>query len=111
MRINNINNLDTNTSFKELRLKRGAEQYISTVPKNVSEKLNKIKEELADTKFFHLDIGKDCFYICQADGEKFYQPFIITKAGKVLLIKSRQGLSQISKKLKYVSAEKVKKIY
>ncbi len=110
MKIDNINTHNTNPQFKELRLKKGANNYISKMPEKASSKLEDIKEYLANTEFYHLDIGKDEFYITRADGEKFYQPYLSINAGKVLLLKARQGLTQISKKLKYDNAAKVKQL-
>lgn len=102
MKINNIQKYNnTSQTFKALRHKRGSASYIKTLPKQTSEKLDKISKDLENTNFYHLDISKDGYYICNNDNEKYYLPINIINAGKALIVKARQGLSQVSIKLKY----------
>ena len=67
----------------------------------MSEKIDTISKDLENTAYYHLDIGKDGYYICNNDNEKYYLPINIINAGKAIIIKVRQGLSQVSIKLKY----------
>ena len=101
MEIQSIKKCKTSLTFKTLRLKRGSESYIKSMPKQSSEKIDKISNDLEKTAYYHLDIGKDGYYICSKDNEKFYLPINIINAGKTIIIKARQGLSQVSIKLKY----------
>ncbi len=111
MKINNIQKYNnTSQTFKALRHKRGSASYIKTLPKQTSEKLDKISKDLENTNFYHLDISKDGYYICNNDNEKYYLPINIINAGKVIIIKARQGLTQISVKLKYKTTNEVKNI-
>lgn len=110
MRVSDIQTYKYNQSFNALRLKRGSTEYLKTMPENVLSKLDNVKDRLSDTKYYHLEICKDCFYINEKEEENFYQPFLIHNAGKILLIKARQGLSQVTKKLRYATAEEVKVI-
>lgn len=101
MEIHNIQKHNTSQTFKALRLKKGAESYIKSMPKQLSEKIDKISKDLENTTYYHLDIGKDGYYICNNDNEKYYLPISIVNAGKTIIIKVKQGLSQISIKLNY----------
>lgn len=108
MEIHNIQN--TTHTFKALRLKKGSASYIESMPKQVSDKLDTISKNLENTSYYHLDIGKDDYYICHNDGEKYFLPINIINAGKVIIIKAKQGLTQISVKLKYKTTNEVKNI-
>ena len=111
MKVNDIQNHNTKPAFNALRFKNGSQNYISTMPKKVADKLEDIAKKLEDTTFYHLDIGRDSYYVSHKDGERYYLPILVNNAGKVFLIKFRQGLSQISFKLKYNTPNDVKKIY
>lgn len=110
MQIDNIQTYNnSNQNFKALRLKNGFEKYVKSMPK-ILNKLDDIEQDLSNTKNYHLDIGSDGFYITHTNGEKMYTPINIANAGKVLVIKARQGFSQAIKKLKYGTSQEVKQI-
>jgi hypothetical protein len=112
MKVNNIQTYNnSNNSFKALRFKQGYVHKLATMSDKVLSKMDTVRDKLADTVYYHLDIGYNDFYICHENGERLYLPLLINKAGKVLLIKAKQGLTQISKKLKYDSTQEVNNIY
>ena len=109
MQINNIqlyNN--SNQNFNALRIK--SERYVSSMPEKVINILDDIGKDLEDTKYYHLDIGKDGFFINHINGEKLFPPININNVGKSLIIRARQGLTQISKRLNYKTTNEVKNI-
>lgn len=108
MKIHNIQKNNTTQTFTALRLKPGSASYIKSMPKQVSCKLDEISKKLEDTTSYHLDICKDNYYICRNDGERYYLPINMVNAGKTLIIKAKQGLTQISVKLKYKTTNDVK---
>ncbi len=108
MKVNNIQSYNNSQTFTALRLKNNSHKYVSTLPDKILNTLDSVGEFLADTKYYHLDIG-DNFYISHINGEKFYPPFPITNAGTCLLIKYRQGASLMTKKLKYEKSSDVQK--
>ena len=110
MKIYNTQKYNTTQTFTALRLKPGSASYIKLMPKQVSSKLDEISKSLEDTTYYHLDIGKDNYYICRNDGERYFLPINIINAGKTLIIKAKQGLTQISVKLKYNTINEVKNI-
>ena len=111
MQINNIKTYNnSNQNFKALRIRRGADKYISSMPDKVIDKLDGVGEDLANTKYYHLDIGNDGFFINHISGEKFFPPININNVGKALIIKARQGLTQITKRLNYETTNEVKNI-
>jgi len=111
MQINNIKTYNnSNQNFKALRIKRGSNKYISSMPDKVIGKLDGVGEDLANTKYYHLDIGNDGFFINHISGEKFFPPINIYNVGKALIIKARQGLTQITKRLNYETTNEVKNI-
>ena len=111
MQVNNISiHNNSNPQFKALRLRPGSEKYISSMPDKVLDKLDSVGEYLKETKFYHLDVTKDDFFITNTNGERLYKPLLITNAGQVLIIKAKQGLSQISQKLKFKSLKEVSEI-
>ena len=101
MKIQKIQKYNTSQTFKALRLRQGSASYIKSMPKQSSEKIDKISNDLEKTAYYHLDIGKDGYYICNNKSEKYYLPINIINAGKTIVIRARQGLSQVSIKLKY----------
>lgn len=109
MQINNIQTYNnSNQNFKALRLKKDSGKYVSALPDKVLNQLDDIGRYIANTKYYHLDIGADNFYITHLNEEKLFLPITITNAGKVLIIKAKQGLSQITKKLKFETTTEVK---
>ena len=110
MEVHNIQKYNTFHTFKALRLKRGSVSYIKSMPKQMSGKIDEISKDLENTTYYHLDIGKDGYYICNNDNEKYYLPINIINAGKTIIIKARQGLSQISIKLKYKTMNEAKDV-
>ncbi len=111
MQIDNIQTYNNSKqNFKALRIKRGSDKYISSMPNKVIDRLDCIGEDLANTKYYHLDIGNDGFFINHVSGEKFFPPININNVGKALIIKARQGLTQISKRLNYETTSEVKNI-
>ncbi len=110
MKVYGIQKNNYNKSFKALRFNKGSEKFIAQMPSKALNKIEKVKNELADTEFYHLEIGSDCIYMKDNNGERLYQPFLLVQAGKVLVIKAKQGLTQISKKLKYNSIKEVNEI-
>ena len=101
MQIDNIQTYNNSNNFKALRFKNGCKFNLANMPEKVLSKVDSVRNGLADTKYYHLDIGPEEFYISHENGEKFYLPILVNKAGKVLILKFRQGLTQISKKLRY----------
>lgn len=101
MQVNGIKYNHTNPNFNALRLKKGSEKYVSSMPDKVLNKLDDVGIYLEDTKFYHLDVEKDGFCIYHSSGERLYPPILFNNAGKVLIIKAKQGVSQITKKLNY----------
>ena len=110
MQVNNIQTQNNNIGFKELRFKKGYMHNLSTMSEKVLSKIDTIKDSLADTKYYHLDIDANDYYISHQSGERFFLPIMVIKAGKVLILKFRQGFSQISKKLKYKTTKEVNQI-
>lgn len=110
MKVNNIQTYNSNINFKELRFKKGYVHNLSNMPEKVLDKITSVRESLADTKFYHLEIDYGDYYISHQNGERFYLPILVNKAGKALIIKMRQGLTQISKKLKYDTSKEVSQI-
>ena len=107
MQVNNIQTYNNKPQFKALRLKSGSERYISSMPDKVLNKLDSIGNYLSETQFYHLDIEQDNFHIRHTHGEKLYLPILINNAGNTLIIKAKQGVSQISKKLKFKTTKEV----
>ena len=110
MEIHNIQKYNATQTFTALRLKKGSQSFINSMPKQMSDKLDEISKSLENTTYYHLDIGKDSYYICHKDGERFYLPVTIANAGKAVIIKAKQGLSQISFKLKYKTTAEAKDV-
>ena len=110
MEVNNIQKYNLNNTFKALRYKKGAETFIKSMPKQASDKLDEISKSLENTNYYHLDINKNEYYICHNDGEKYYLPINLINAGKTIILKARQGMTQMSIKLKYQTTNEVKNI-
>ena len=97
-----------NRSFTALRIKKNNTNYLSSMPKKVIDKLDDVGEYLADTKYYHLDINKEC-YISHINGDRLYPPYPVDNAGTSLIIKGRFGASMVSKKLNYQKPSEVQK--
>lgn len=110
MEVKNIQKYSFNQTFHALRFKKNAEYYIKSMPKPASDKLEEISKKLENTTFYHLEISKNEYYICHNDGEKYFLPINLINAGKAIIVKAKQGLSQISLKLKYNTTNEVKDI-
>ena len=112
MHVNKIQNYSSlNPNFHALRLKQNSSRYLMSMPPKVFNKLDSVGEYLANTKFYHLDIGYDDFFISHISSEKFYLPIMVNNAGNTLIIKAKQGATPVTKKLKYSTSNEVSALY
>lgn len=107
MRVNTIQNNRSNPSHRALRIRNNNSRYLLTLPDKVLNKLDEIGQYLSNTKYFHLDITNDEFFICPTNGSRIYQPYTVTNAGKCIIIKGKLGLNTYIRKLKYKTEKEV----
>ncbi len=97
MRITGVSN---NNSYTGLRLKQGADKYLSSMAKKTLLQLDEVGELIKDTEYYHIDIAKE-FYISHVNGDRFYPPYNTNLAGKSIVVTARQGINPAKKIIKF----------
>lgn len=73
-----INNNYSNVNFQALKIKPSARQALENTSKEFINKLNRIGEELKDTKYYNMELDENlCPHVYAAHGEKYRPPFKI----------------------------------
>lgn len=109
MQVNRIQTYGSTSipGFTALRLKTDSEKYLSSLPKKALSYVDSVGEYLKDTKFYHIDIGKDVA-ISSSSGDKYYYPHNIQLSDKYIILRARGGYNTISKKIKFDTTAQAK---
>ncbi len=99
MRINRITNSEY-PNFGALIYKPKSYEYLATLGQKALADIVTVEKELADTKFYNLEI-RETPVICKPDGDKIYPPFNIDKAGVCLMVRGRCGAQTVSSRIRF----------
>lgn len=108
MQINNIQNY--NPKFTALRLKKGANRYLSTMPSYALSFVDKVGQDIKDTKFYNVEIDNDV-YIRHIGGERYGYPHTIQHSNNILFLRARGGAFPVFKKISFDTYKEAKNAY
>lgn len=73
-----VNNNYSNVNFQALRIRPSARKALENTSKEFINKLNRIGEELKDTKYYNMELDENlCPHVYADHGEKYRPPFKI----------------------------------
>ena len=108
MQVHRIQNY--NPQFSALRLKNGAKRYLSSMPEYALSFVDKVGEDIKNTKFYNIEIDKEV-YIRHINGERYGYPHTIQHSDKILILRARGGALPVSKKIKFDTYKEAKEAY